>query len=87
MNANTVVLKYQIPEPGAGYKSYPNGKVVAVAFQGDVANVWIEHTDDDPWTLYLRSEATGRRFDKEGGEHVGSAISDALVWHVYAVRR
>lgn len=61
----------------------PLGDVLAVAFQGDDLRVWVR-TRSESETMRLRVFATG----EECGwpNHVGTAVSDMLVFHVFRVK-
>lgn len=77
------ILKY----PLVTYKnnSVPSGKVVAVGFQYDELFAWIEQENSPkPSNSWLIVVATGITFDLPDCFHVGTAINNQLVWHVYS---
>ncbi len=74
------VLKFQLT---FGNEWQVPGAVIAVAWQHDRLTVWCEVDADDADTRTLRVVATGG--DVPRGVHVGSAVSDELVFHVYEV--
>lgn len=62
----------------------PEGDVLAVDFQSSVLHAWIEHTKDTIHRMKLYTVPTGVEFDDlEYKNHVGSAVSDDFVLHVY----
>lgn len=60
----------------------PGGEIVAVGWQGGKLCVWIQDPDLENQQL-VKIVGTGWEVDLDGWRHVGSAISDALVFHVF----
>lgn len=83
----TVIHKYEIT-PGR-LNSIAAGHVLTVAFQHGKLMAWVEHKDAEPGCRYVNVIPTGQEFPSSflaDFEHVGSAVSDDLVWHVYAAK-
>lgn len=77
------ILKYTLYP---GQVPIREGKVVAVGFQFGNPTAWVEHDDAFHFgNMSLEIVPTGVTFSGNG-QHVGSAISDAYVWHVYATK-
>lgn len=79
----SVIYKYQFFSPELTIPM--DGRVIACGWQNGVPTVWVQH--DAMFTskpLILRMVPTGVDFQVPG-PHVGSAISDELVFHVYRV--
>jgi hypothetical protein len=80
--SDRIILKWIVPPDGLTAMMQP-GPVVAVAWQRDEVTVWIDH-DREARRVERSFVAvpTGVPFPA-GGFHVGSAVSDYLVFHVY----
>ncbi len=84
------IYKYEL-HPGCDFsEDLPFGSnVVHVGFQttpysGECLFAWIELPDtEELHTMTLRVVGTGHVFDSTGFIHVGSAVGDPYVWHVY----
>lgn len=73
------ILKYV---PGNENLIAPDGKICAFGFQSGEPTVWIEVSDPSLATQELSIWATGSAFDGRYWEHVATAVSDHLVWHL-----
>jgi hypothetical protein len=88
-NVPRVIHKY--PLFGYGRHEVPEGDVLAIGFQADNLFAWIEHNTE--WEKYgykmnLVVFPTGYEFSESmdpSRKHVGSAVSNDCVWHVYKV--
>lgn len=89
------ILKYPLADWQGNIERFgklPAGEVVAVAFQRGVPSVWIEfETDargryDDTRSRDYALLPTGgnHKFLDDDMQHIGSAVSDDTVWHLYA---
>lgn len=73
---NAILERYMLPGP-----------VIAVAWQKGLPTIWIDHYVEGSKSLRgFEVIPTGMEFPGIG-EHVGSAVSDELVFHVYEVPR
>jgi hypothetical protein len=89
-----VIHKYPL-EPGVTM-AYPIGDVLAVGFQrGEIIGgprtpfIWIKHKPNALMIMHCMAMPTGGPFELTQDasflppEHVGSMVSDKLVWHVF----
>jgi len=77
---NVQILKYPL---GYGLNSVPAGKILEVGIQHGNLTVWIEVQENRVDFQNLEVKATGEGFNAAGLKHVGTAVSDLFVWHVY----
>lgn len=62
----------------------PVGKIVAVGFQQGRPHVWVETLPGEKGEMSIETVMTGGEVP-ENGTHVGTAVSDEFVVHVYRV--
>jgi hypothetical protein len=86
--SDRIVLKWPLTFTGHGIgltQFMQPGPVVAVAWQHENVTVWIDHpVESQKIQRSFEAIPTGLPFPP-GATHVGSAISDDLVFHVYEV--
>lgn len=77
---NRIIYKYTLD---GSETEVPLGDVLAIAFQNKKLIVWISHASNPQHKMTLVIKGTGWLFDDTNLKHVGSAVSDSFVWHVY----
>ena len=80
--SDRIILKWPMDDPQMGGMMLP-GPVIAVGWQHDRLTLWIDHAvEARKVNRQFIAIPTGQAF-ATGAEHVGSAISNSFVFHVY----